>query len=96
MIFDQTTSGVAGGDDQTRTGRALKRRRDIDGLINESKLKKVKTIKIKVDDKVYDDQINFKFMRQSKHEVLYDELDELTTPYKYPYQKLKMGQKWIE
>jgi hypothetical protein len=62
MIFDQSTSGVAGGDDQTRTGRALRRRRDIDGFINESQLKKVKTVKIKVDDKVYEDRINFKFM----------------------------------
>jgi hypothetical protein len=54
MIFDQTTSGVAGADDQTRTGRALRRRREIDGIISESKLKKVKTVKIKVDDEVYD------------------------------------------
>ena len=75
-------------DKDDRSTRALRRHINVHGCIKEKDLKRIKVVKVKVDNKVLKEDINYRYMRKGKHETLFDDITSVSSKYKLSYRKI--------
>ena len=77
----------------TRSERSSNRRKRIEGTLDLAKVKRLKIVRVKVDDKVMESEINIGKMRKGKNLKFYENLLEISKPYKFSYRKLEWRQR---